>query len=163
MNHVKPSRTCFITYHAIIGAGAERSQMVLTCEICGSPIRTAPIRVKIDGALLQVCQNCAGRRIPQKPVPPEPILLRPRPVAPNAPPESEFEIDPDYNSIVRRAREGMGLTQEALGRAINVKPSVISHVESKKLKPDLILAGKLMHYLHVNILVSSSELDSTGF
>jgi ribosome-binding protein aMBF1 (putative translation factor) len=57
----------------------------------------------------------------------------------------------------------MGLTQEALGRAINVKPSVISHVESKKLKPDLILARKLMHYLHVNILVSSSELDSASF
>jgi putative transcription factor len=84
-------------------------------------------------------------------------------VARNAFPEPELEIDPDYNSIVKRAREGMGLTQEALGRAINVKPSVISHVESKKLKPDLILAGKLMHYLHVNILVPSSELDSPGF
>jgi putative transcription factor len=84
-------------------------------------------------------------------------------VAQNTFPQSELEIDPEYNSIVKRAREGMGLTQEALGRAINVKPSVISHVESKKLKPDLVLARKLMHHLHVNILVSSSELDSPGF
>ena len=144
-------------------AGVRGDQMALTCEICGSPIRGAPIHVNIDGAALQICQNCAGRRAPQKPTPPEPIQLKPRPVVHNAFPEPDLEIDPDYNSIVKRAREGMGLTQEALGRAINVKPSVISHIESKKLKPDPILASKLMHYLHVNIMVSSSELDSTGF
>jgi ribosome-binding protein aMBF1 (putative translation factor) len=61
----------------------------------------------------------------------------------------ELEVDPDYASIVRHARERMGLTQEALGRAINEKPSVISHVESKKLMPDPILARKLMHHLKV--------------
>lgn len=72
--------------------------------------------------------------------------------------EPEFEIDPDYNVIVRQARERMGLTQEALGRAINEKPSVISHVESKKLMPDPILARKLMHHLRVDLLVPSSEL-----
>lgn len=137
--------------------------MVLTCEVCGSPIRTAPARVEIDGAVLQVCRNCAGRGTPQRSAPPEPILFRPRRVPHDSFSEHELEIDPDYNSIVKRARERMGLTQEALGRAINVKPSVISHVESKKLKPDLILARKLMHHLHVNILVSSSELDSAGF
>jgi len=74
--------------------------------------------------------------------------------------KSELEIDPDYNIIVKQAREKMGLTQEALGRAINEKPSVISHVESKKLKPDPILARKLMHHLRVNLLVPSSELET---
>jgi ribosome-binding protein aMBF1 (putative translation factor) len=54
----------------------------------------------------------------------------------------------------------MGLTQEALGRAMNVKPSVISHVESRKMKPDLILARTLMHHLKVNLLVPSTELDN---
>ena len=136
--------------------------MVLTCEICGSPIGTASVRVDIDGAVLQVCQNCAGRGIRPRSARPEPILLRPRRLSRDSFSDHELEIDPDYNSIVKRAREKMGLTQEALGRAISVKPSVISHVESKKLKPDLMLARKLMHYLHVNILVSSSELDSAG-
>jgi putative transcription factor len=75
--------------------------------------------------------------------------------------EPELEVDPDYNSIVKRARERMGLTQEALGRAMNEKPSVISHVESKKLKPDPILARKLMHHLKINLLVPSSELDAS--
>ena len=74
--------------------------------------------------------------------------------------EPEFDIDPDYALTVRRAREKLGLTQEALGRMINVKPSVIHHVETGKMKPDLILARTLMHCLKVNLLVSSNELDS---
>jgi uncharacterized protein (TIGR00270 family) len=73
--------------------------------------------------------------------------------------EPDLEIDPDYGSIIRHAREKMGLTQEALGRAINEKPSVISHIESKTLKPDFVLASKLTHFLKVKILVSSSELE----
>jgi uncharacterized protein (TIGR00270 family) len=90
-----------------------------------------------------------------------PIPLRPRPIIHNEFTEPELEIDPDYYIIVKRARERMGLTQEALGRAINVKPSVISHVESAKMKPDFILARKLMHHLKINILVSSGELETS--
>jgi uncharacterized protein (TIGR00270 family) len=74
--------------------------------------------------------------------------------------EPELEIDPDYNTIVKRARERMGLTQEALGRAINEKPSVISHVEARKIIPDPVLARKLMHHLKVKLLVSGTELEA---
>ena len=76
--------------------------------------------------------------------------------------EPELEVDPDYYIIVRRAREKMGLTQEALGRAMNVKPSVISHIESKKMKPDIILARTLMHHLKVSLLVPGSELEGNA-
>jgi len=136
--------------------------MALTCEICGRTIKTPPSRIKIDGAVLQVCQSCAGRGTPQAPPAPRPILLRPGPPVRKTYAEPELEVDPDYNSIVRHAREKMGLTQEALGRAINEKPSVISHVESKKLKPDPVLARKLMHHLKINLMVPSSELDALG-
>jgi putative transcription factor len=136
--------------------------MVLTCEVCGNPIRTVPSRVMIDGAVLQVCQNCSKRGTPLGPPPPKPNQSRPRPVVRSSFAAPELEVDPDYSSIVRHAREKMGLTQEALGRAINEKPSVISHVESKKLMPDPILARKLMHHLKVNLLVPSSELDAPG-
>lgn len=134
---------------------------MLTCEVCGNPIRTTPARVMIDGASLQVCQSCARRGTPLVPMQ-KPRPFGPRPGAHESFAEPELEVDPEYNVIVRRAREKMGLTQEALGRAINVKPSVISHVESKKLKPDLILARTLMHYLKVDLLVASSELESPG-
>jgi len=131
-----------------------------SCEVCGRTINTSPSRVEIDGAVLQVCQTCAKHGTPLA----APVK-RPWPVRPHSPFKGGFvdvgiEVDPEYNSIVRLAREKMGLTQEALGRAINVKPSVISHIESKKLKPDMILARTLMHYLKVELLVSSSELES---
>jgi putative transcription factor len=88
------------------------------------------------------------------------LTASPEPRPPRPPrPEAELEIDPDYSVIVRQAREKLGLSQEALGMLINVKPSVIHHVETKKLKPDIVLARKLMHQLKVNLLVSAEELE----
>lgn len=136
--------------------------MVLTCEVCGNSIRTAPSRVEIDGAILQVCQSCAKHGRPLMGTVSRVHPVRTPLVANGELLKSELEVDPEYNSIVRRAREKLGLTQEALGRAINVKPSVISHIETKKMKPDLILARILMHYLKVELLVSSNDLESTS-
>ncbi len=62
--------------------------------------------------------------------------------------------------MVKQAREKRGLTQEQLGRAINVKASVISHVESGKMKPDLVLARTLGRYLKVDLLVPSDSLGA---
>jgi putative transcription factor len=134
--------------------------VVLTCEVCGHPIGD-PSRVEIDGAILQVCQSCAKRGRPLASTLPRVRPVRSRPFGKRGLVEPELEVDPEYNSIVRLARERLGLTQETLGRAINVKPSVISHVETKKMKPDLVLARTLMHYLKVELLVSSSDLEST--
>ena len=135
--------------------------MTLTCEICGSTIKTSPNAVEIDGAVLRVCQSCAklGR-----PVSLAPALHRNMPTRHTSGMsfEPELEIDPEYTLIVRHAREKMGLTQEALGRMINVKTSVIGHIETGTMKPDMILARTLMHQLKVNLLVPSSELDANA-
>ena len=140
--------------------------MPLTCEVCGAPIRTAPASVEIDGAILKVCPNCArrGRPIQDSPVKVAAVIrpMTPRAATTSSPAsiESEMEIDPEYNVIVRQAREKLGLTQEALGKMINVKPSLIAHVETKKLKPDLPLAHKLMHTLKIDLLVSAEDLEN---
>jgi uncharacterized protein (TIGR00270 family) len=75
------------------------------------------------------------------------------------PSEPDFEVDPDYNSKIKQAREKLGLSQEQLGMLLNEKPSVIKMVESRKLKPDIALTRKLMHQLKINLLVSLSELE----
>lgn len=72
--------------------------------------------------------------------------------------ESDFDLDPDYHLKIRQTREAMGISQEDLGRLINEKPSVISLLETRKLRPDAILTRKLMHHLKVNLLVSVTEL-----
>jgi len=73
--------------------------------------------------------------------------------------EPEFEIDPEYYAKIRQAREKLGLSQDQLGMMLNEKPSVIRMVETGKLKPDTILARKLMHHLKINLLISLSELE----
>ncbi len=73
--------------------------------------------------------------------------------------EPEFEIDPEYYAKIRQAREKLGLSQDQLGMMLNEKLSVIRMVETGKLKPDTILARKLMHHLKINLLISLSELE----
>lgn len=142
--------------------------MKAACEVCGSPLRASPNRVEIDGAVMVVCNNCArlGKPVGPPIAPPpairglRPVLSQrlPRTTAPR-PVEPEYEVDPDYNLIIRQAREKLGLSQEQLGSLLNEKPSVIKMVESKKLKPDMTLTRKLMHQLKINLLVSLSELE----
>jgi putative transcription factor len=144
------------------------------CEVCGSPLKAGANKIEIDGAIMIVCNNCVklGRPVSG------PIVrdARPNPIhqggfkpfgAHSAPPAGlsvtpEVDVDPDYNVKIRQAREKLGLSQEELGRMLNEKPSVIRMVESKKLKPDLILTRKFMHYLKVNLLVPLSELEGTN-
>jgi len=69
----------------------------------------------------------------------------------------ELELKEDYYKVIKQAREKLGLSQEALGRKINEKPSVIKLLESGKLKPDNMLARKLEHFLKVQLLVPAVE------
>jgi len=78
---------------------------------------------------------------------------------PASPKEEDLEIDPDYYVRIRQAREKLGLSQDQLGMMLNEKLSVIRMVETGKLKPDIVLARKLMHHLKINLLVSLSELE----
>lgn len=73
--------------------------------------------------------------------------------------ESDFDLDPDYHVKIRQTRERMGISQEDLGRLINEKPSVISLLETKKLRPDAILTRKLMHHLKVDLVTSVAEME----
>ena len=142
--------------------------MKAACEVCGSSLKTGPNKVEIDGAIMIVCNNCVklGRPVAGalvRSARPNPIQsgFRPSP-GPSGPSEPDFEVDPDYYLKIRQAREKLGLSQEDLGRMLNEKPSVIRMVESKKLKPDLVLTRKFMHSLKLNLLVPLSELEGRG-
>ena len=119
--------------------------------------------MEIDGAVMMVCGNCVklGRPV-GGPVArdPRPTFTQPahRPV-PAVSSSPDYEVDPEYNVKIRQAREKLGLSQEDLGKMLNEKPSLIRMVESKKIKPDVVLTRKLMHYLKVNLLVPLSELE----
>lgn len=138
--------------------------MAASCEICGNIIRGPPNRVEIDGAIMTTCANCAkmGHPVGGRPrighVNPAQLALK---AFTQGPAEPEYELDVDYHTMVRHAREKMGISQEELGRMINEKPSVIRLIEVGRLKPDAVVTRKLMHYLKLNLLVPVSDIEKT--
>jgi putative transcription factor len=137
--------------------------MAVQCEICGSSIRGEVQAVNIDGGVFRVCNSCSRLGKPARL--PKPVST----LASNAQgsfassssiganpislPEEELELRQDFNKVIKVAREKSGMSQEELGRKINEKPSVISHLEVGKLKPDNVLARKLEHALKIQLLV----------
>jgi len=68
-----------------------------------------------------------------------------------------LELVSDFSLRIRRAREGLDLSHEDLGRKIGEKVSVLRKIESGKMAPDLMLAEKLEHALKIKLLVPPSE------
>jgi len=68
-----------------------------------------------------------------------------------------LELVGDFGLRVRRAREGLELSHEDLGRKIGEKVSVLRKIESGKMTPNLTLAEKLEHALKIKLLVPPSE------
>lgn len=132
--------------------------MVLRCEVCGNPVYGSANTVQIDGSTLHVCPSCSrlGKPVRQKTEGNRPPL--PKPLTPKLDKiTDELELKEDYHKIIKQTREKLGLSQEALGRKINEKPSVIKLLESGKLKPDNVLARKLEHFLKVQLLVPAVD------
>lgn len=69
----------------------------------------------------------------------------------------ELELTENFGSLIREAREKMGLSHEDLGRKIGEKVSVLKKVEGEKMSPDKKLAAKLEHILKVKLLVQAEE------
>jgi len=110
----------------------------MPCEICGAEGEL--VRAKIEGSVLRVCKNCAkfGEVIPETKVLGVPLMrggghkLRygAKPI------EGEFVLVSGYGSIVRKKREGMGLSQKDFAQRLNEKESIVRQIEHEHIKPD---------------------------
>ncbi len=141
----------------------------MNCELCGNSIRGEVQVINIDGGVFRVCNNCSKLGTPARI--PKPVNNRSSQIvgahthsgsAPrnNPPPSPGFSFDSeemmlreDYSKAIKNAREALGITQEDLGRKINEKPSMISHLEVGSMKPDDLLARKLEHFLKIQLFV----------
>lgn len=135
----------------------------------------------MDGGVFRVCNSCSRLGTPARA--PKPVASRSsRPMfgAPRQansspktrsppPPSPTFSYDAedmtlreDYSKAIKSAREMLGITQEELGRKINEKPSVISHLEVGSMKPEDVLARKLEHFLKIELYVPVEDEISSG-
>lgn len=151
----------------------------MLCDVCGREILGKPKRVIIEGAKVIACAECAklgsGYWEPEdRPISARKAAsgalegLRTRPAVKSQvygqkrqkiSPTEDLEVIDGFGSIVRRARERMGLTIEDLSRKIGEKESVIKKIESGKIVPDMRIAAKLEHALKIKLLVRPSEIE----
>ena len=125
----------------------------MECELCGK--NTKPVKARIEGTVISVCEDCAnmGQRIYEsKPVP---IKGRPKITI------QESSINPDFAEIVKNARESKNLKREELARKISERVSVIERIEHGN-RPTDSTARKLEKALNVKILgFQSNDFSET--
>jgi Predicted transcription factor, homolog of eukaryotic MBF1 len=136
---------------------------MVRCELCRAEIRGAIYKIVFEGAELFVCPRCArGRTVVavlnlsqgSKGQAARKTMAARKPRAPEA---DEYVVVERYGEIVRRARESMGLTREALAAMVGEKESTIRRIEAEQLEPTLELARKLERVLRVKLLERVSE------
>lgn len=151
----------------------------MNCEICGKPIQGKPIRTKIDGSVLEVCNECSKFGRVQRDTPLERKFVsrsqkgnkqnnnRPQNRSQNLQrrrrDEPMDELVEDFNIVVRKAREAKGWTREELGAKIYEKVSVINRIESGKMEPDVKLAKKLEKTLNITLIEKYDDVDLESF
>jgi putative transcription factor len=143
----------------------------LQCEVCGCKILGEPVRSIIEGAKMIVCNKCeklgSGYWKP-KPQVRKRRPLNSQPIQPYAKKKKsivvseEYEIVPEVGNLVRKARNGLNLSHEELGRKIREKVSVLRKIENGKMIPDLGLAERLEHSLKITLRVPVSEPQVQG-
>jgi putative transcription factor len=146
---------------------------IMECEVCGKRIYGGGRNIIIDGAKLIVCNECARSSTPAPQTYEVQETVSARALAPKAikgrqSPAPSRDITPiisedtevvkNYGSLVRNAREKIGLTHDELSKKIGVKVSVLQKVETSKMVPDQDTARKLEHALKIKLLQPISKV-----
>jgi putative transcription factor len=124
----------------------------MPCEIRGN--RKVAGKARIDGILFSVCEMCAKfgsfTASGQQKSEPERIRIKEAPVE---------DVLPDYNKIIRQAREKMGITAKELAEKIMEKQTFVERVENGKMLPSDSLTKKLEKFLGIKLkgIVSGGE------
>lgn len=147
------------------------------CEMCGSQIRGKPKEVYIEGARLMICESCFKRvterqkNINTNSQTVSPKLQKPlvkqntkavekKPISEKrVTPKIELEIIDDYPEIIKKAREKLGWSTQALANRVMESENVIKRIEQGKLRPTIELAKKLEKVLGIKLLQPVSQDD----
>jgi putative transcription factor len=141
----------------------------MQCEICGSDIKGNPIRVTVEGTVLDVCGKCARYGTPsdkwtpvsRKLAPVEKTIFTHKPRR-DAFDKLEGEIIPDYAQVIKKARESRGLTLEGLALKIMEKSALLRKIEREELVPEDAVRKKLETELNIKLTEKVSSQDQRG-
>ncbi len=144
---------------------------VYVCEVCGKTLVGVPTVLDLGHCKITICPKCA-RKIRAERISREerkvvirreerpPILERrklPRvekkvPAARRKASSEEVDLIDGYGMRIRKARESLGLTVEHVAKALNVKASLIRHIEAEEIIPPVHIARGLEKLLDIKII-----------
>jgi putative transcription factor len=117
----------------------------MDCEVCGRS--GARIDAVIEDAKMRVCDNCS--RLSKQVLFIEPQVVKERRQVKKT--EIELELVDDFDSVIKSARERLGLTRKELGALIDVKESLLKHIEEGRSPPTEAVAAKLEKQLRIKL------------
>lgn len=158
---------------------------MVQCEMCGAET-SDPNRVKIEGAELDVCDNCTEFGTEVRTEEPSSTSTKYSTSSSGSSSGSSGssssggstgsssggrsrrddvyddleELAPDYGDRIRQAREGAGMSQEDLAKQLNEKASLIRKLEHGDTLPSDDVQGKIERALDVDLTVSGGDEDA---
>ncbi len=146
----------------------------MNCEMCGV-YSDKLIKIKVSGAILNVCPKCAkfGEPVEEKKLnkisenvtikfPEKKINVvtykKPfkKPTTTRKPVHKEnveeLDVVEDYADLIKNKRSEMQMTQEELAKKIFERKNVLSNIERGELLPDISTARKIEKVLDIKLL-----------
>ncbi len=125
-----------------------------TCEVCGKETENRWI-TKLENSKVKACSECRNhgktiRKEKKQKKTKKKKKKRKKPKKTHR--KKEKEIDPDYTSKIKKARENKEMTQEELSNEIKESESRIKKIEKGKMTPTREITRKLEKKLDVNLL-----------
>ena len=134
--------------------------------MCGQEIYSRPIKIEIEGAILEVCPTCAkhGKRVEPSKSQRTRVGSRSIPQQKSATPrysserkprfadsEKRKELAPDYNERIRLARQKMKLSQKDVSIQTKISISELQSIETGKMRPPDNIIDKLEKFYKIKI------------
>lgn len=165
---------------AVLGKG------MVQCELCGTET-DSPTKIKVEGAELQVCSNCAdfGTEVESSESSSSTSTkystdssdttsttassgqTSSRSYSSSSQRNDMFdsvdELAQDYDKQLRQAREDRGLSQAELAKQINEKASLIRKVERGDTLPSDDLQDKLEDFFDISLSAGGNDEGSTDW
>lgn len=117
---------------------------MVSCDMCS---KTATTQARIEGALMNVCANCAtfGTEI-------KPVLHKSKPVSSLKAEAPSAVLVIDAGQRLRKARQKMGLNEKDAAMKLNIRESTLLHLEANKILPDDATIKKLEKFYAITLL-----------
>ncbi len=123
------------------------------CEMCGKD--SSLVNTAIEQVEMKVCSGCArfgtvreSNELPQ---------FHERKAEHKEP---GLRIVSNYALLLRRSREGKGLTQEDFAKSLQERESIVAKWEQGKMQPSVEAARKLEKLLNVSLIEEDIEMSA---